>query len=324
MPRLIFLILLTAALCGSASAAGTMSITIDDNVPSSCPTLQSITSAGKLSQITNPVFENAEEAREFAKTCSKIVREIDSYGAAKPEYLQIRTAAALVSEFLTGQTVLLSKNKSRSVARLRDEVKIPPPAGFVYIRIYDSVSKMPPVVANAFKKQEAVGGHRPLGVTIQGRYIALIKPEYKEELQDILDHELVHAYITLVSPKELPSWFQEGAATYFSTGKETSYYSRAGDPKIKISMLPEDYKRRLNSFQTLHERMGTQKFLRFVRESVITGSVDVRKALGIPKQTAEQKRYTVHIYLALVFIASATVAAIWYTIHRRRIWWDRI
>jgi hypothetical protein len=322
MPRLSMLFaVVTWVLLSTTGTA--LKLSLEDSAFRSCPTLHSIISAGKLEQITNPVFENKAQAREFAKVCSKIVSEIDSAGITEPEYLRIRTSAALASEFLTGQTVLLSKNRSRSVIRLRNEVKIPPPAGFVYIRIYDSIAKMPPIVANAFKKQERVGGNRPLGVTIQGRYIAAIKPEYPEELQDILDHEFVHAYITLASPKELPAWFQEGAATYFSTGRETSYYSRAGEPKIKVSMLPEDYKRRLNSFQTLHDRMGTQKFLRFVRESVLTGTVNVKKALGIPDKTTEQKRETAHIYLVF-FVIGATAIAVWYLIYRRRSWWDRI
>jgi hypothetical protein len=251
------------------------------DILSRCPTLSRLVDSGQAEQLKDPVFTDRNAARQFAKTCSKVVSELDSIGLLPADAAELRRLAALEAEFLTGDTYSLSTSDIKSVVTLRKLVKIPPPDGLVYVKRYSSMSAMPPDVAEVFRRLAPGENARVRGVTIQGRYIALLDAEYKEELADNLAHEMVHAYITLVSPTDLPRWFQEGAAIYFSAGTETRFYSKVGDPKMTQVTIPEDYKRKLYSFQHIEKKIGREKLYEFVRKSVLTGNVDTRAALGL-------------------------------------------
>ena len=128
-------------------------------------------------------------------------------------------------------------------------------------------------------------------MTINGRFIVILKTDFHQEYQDVLNHELVHAYITLASPKPLPFWFQEASAVHFSTDADTKVYGKpsekyAGVTDAKIATLPEDYQQKLQSFHFLIERVGAEKFYKWYRNAVATGDIDARPLLGLPKLAA--------------------------------------
>jgi hypothetical protein len=163
-----------------------------------------------------------------------------------------------------------------SVIKLRESVKAPAPDAVAYVKIYPSREAMPPIVRSAFTQPTT------RGMTIEGRYVAIIGSEYPQEVQDILSHEMVHCYLTLSSPRRLPAWFQEGAAVYFSTGKEQKFYGReAGVPEGKNTLLPAQYRNRLFMFRYMEQKAGKEKLYQMVRKAVATGQIDPT-IVGLP------------------------------------------
>ncbi|MEN6372516.1 MAG: hypothetical protein ABFD64_10950 [Armatimonadota bacterium] len=303
---IIIIILLAAQICAA-----------QDAVLSQCPTLKNIVESGQLEQIKSPYFENVAEARQFAAECRKVVSELDSAAPLSPDYARLREQAALTAEFLTGDTYLLSTSKIKSVVKLREWVKIPPPPGFVYVKKYSSQQAMPPEVSRIFDSLKGGEGTNVRGVTIQGRFIALIVGDYHDELEDNLAHEMVHAYITIASPKPLPKWFQESTAVYFSTGKESKIYGKTGDPTVVQMTLPADYKQKLYSLKYIESKIGRKKLFKFVKESVETGNVDGRKVLGL-SSNAPQNGATPPYAILIGGGAIILVVIGWFIAHRDR------
>lgn len=303
---IIIIILLAAQIC-----------TAQDAVLSQCPTLKNIVESGRLDQIKSPYFEDVAEARQFAAECRKVAAELGSAAPLSPDYARLREQAAITEEFLTGDTYLLATSKIKSVVKLRDWVNIPPPPGFVYVKKYSSQQAMPPEVSRIFDSLKGGEGTNVRGVTMQGRFIALIVGDYHDELEDNLAHEMVHAYITIASPKPLPKWFQESTAVYFSTGKESKIYGKTGDSKVVQMTLPEDYKQKLYSLQYIESKIGRKKLFEFVKESVETGNVDSRKALGMSPNASRNE--TSPPYPILIGGGAIILAAIgWLIAHRER------
>lgn len=296
-------------------------VAAQDAVISECPTLARIYESGRMDQIRSPYFEDREAAKKFAAECKKVVAELDSVGHLPPEYAELRTRAALTAEFLTGDAYLLSTSKVKSVVKLREWVKIPPPSGFVYVKKYPDKSAMPDEVADVFERLKGSEPADVRGATIYGRYIALLEGEYHDELEDNLAHEMVHAYITLVSPSPLPLWFQEAAAVYFSTGKESKLYGKTGDPKMVQMTIPEDYKRKLYSLKYVESKVGRKKLFEYVKESVETGNVDSRKALGLSSEQVIEDDQSPP-YAILIGGGVIILAVIGWAVLRRDRGWD--
>lgn len=194
---------------------------------------------------------------------------------------------ALRDAFEGAQRVDLSKSAVSSVVKLRDVVKIVPPEEIILVKTFDK-QNMPEVLKPAFAKPGT------MGVTIMGRYVAILSTEFEKEYNDILAHELVHAYITLVSPKPLPFWFQEGSAVHFSTDKEMKFYGKPDDKKIGVMVgktvdLDPAYKQKLKSFQYMKEKAGDEKFNEWFKNAVETGNVDARGLLGISAEARSNK-----------------------------------
>jgi hypothetical protein len=251
-----------------------------DSVVAGCPTLTRLLSAGKLDQIKDPVFTDRKAARLFSVECARVARELDRFSALPPEYAELREQAALAAEFLSGDTYVLSTSEIKSVVRLRQSVRIPPPSGFVYLRKYASTSSMPPVVRQAFRGLSRSKQVRVQGVTMRGRYIAILHSEYPDEFRDVLAHEMVHAYLSLAAGTNLPTWFQEGAAVYFSTGAGKLYNHGKDASMMEDVTMPGDYKSALHSFEFIEKKVGREKLFEFIRHGVETGSPDPRWALS--------------------------------------------
>lgn len=194
------------------------------------------------------------------------------------------TLDELAAAFEGAQRVDLRTSEVSSVAKLRDAVKIPPPSDPVLVKTFKR-NELPAVLKPVFAKPGVCG------VTIAGRYIAIIHTDLYKEYQDILRHELVHAYITLASPKPLPFWFQEASAVYFSTGKARKFYGQPSQDQVGVMVgktvdLDPVYKQKLQSFMYLAEKAGEKEFHGWIKDAVMSGTVDARRLLDAPTEAA--------------------------------------
>ena len=288
-----------------------------EQILAKCPTLARLTDSGQIEQVRDPAFTDAASARKFAQDCRKVVHELNAMVILPPDLERIKAQAEMAAEFLMGDVYDLTTSKVPAIVKLRTWVKIPPPRSLVYVKKYSPKDQVPEQVAQAFGSlSNREDRARVQGVTMNGRYIALLEVEFHDELADNLGHELVHAYITLASPEDLPKWFQEGAAVYFSTGRGSKLYGATGNPVMKQVTLPDDYKSRLYSFQYIENTVGRKKLFEFVRKSVETGKPDPRSALGMGKPPEPFKPPIAQIVLVVLGVALAFGAA-WYISHRR-------
>lgn len=207
--------------------------------------------------------------------------------------------ASLEDAFKDAQRINLQTSQVSSVVKLRDVVKIPPPSQSVLVKTFKRDS-LPTVLAPAFVNPNVSG------VTIGGRYIAIIQTDLTKEYNDVLSHELVHAYISLASPKPLPFWFQEGSAVHFSTDKTLKFYGQPSKGQIGVMIgktveLNDTYKQKLQSFHFMIEKAGDKKFNKWFRESVVTGVVNPRPLIGLD-DSPSARRHT-HMLLPPWLIA---------------------
>ncbi|MCX8052986.1 MAG: hypothetical protein N3B12_04190 [Armatimonadetes bacterium] len=225
--------------------------------------------------------------------------------------------------FKGAQIVDLRTSKVSSVVTLREVVKIPPPSEPVLVKVFRRES-LPPVLQPAFSKPGVTG------VTIAGRYVAILHTEFRKEYEDILRHELVHAYVTLTSPKPLPFWFQEAGAVLFSMGKGRKFYGQPSKTQTgvtvgKIVDLDPTYKQKLQSFNYLIEKAGKKRFYEWYRNCVLTGEVNASALLEKSKPTAPV-RPPVEELPAWLWVVAATVvivvAVVGFYAARREIWYE--
>lgn len=199
--------------------------------------------------------------------------------------------AALQEAFKGAEHVDLKTSKVSSVVKLRNDVKIPPPSQIVLVKTFKR-NTLPSVLEPVFVNPNVSG------VTIAGRYVAIIQTDLTKEYNDVLSHELVHAYISLSCPKPLPFWFQEGAAVHFSTDKTLKFYGQPSKDQTGVMIgktveLDDTYKQKLQSFHFMIEKAGDKKFNAWFRDAVMTGKVDPRPLLGLsdtpPAQHSQHK-----------------------------------
>lgn len=218
-------------------------------------------------------------------------------------------AGALDRAFVGAEKVDLRTCEVSSVVALREKVGIPPPETTVLVKVFERDS-LPIVLRPSFANEGAQG------VTINGRYIAILKTELRDEYQDILRHELVHAYITLASPEPLPLWFQEGSAVYYSMGKDRKFYGQAVKDKPGMVVgrtveLPNSYKQQLQTFNYLLETVGEKNFNAWYKQAVMTGNVNPKSLLGIESQEktdAKKRRDRSRLWLAYILGGGVAVA----------------
>jgi hypothetical protein len=228
--------------------------------------------------------------------------------------------SALERLFSGAKKIDLRTCSAPSVVKLREAVRIPAPITPVFVKEFPP-DAIPPEIQWAFARPGTVG------VTLNHRFIAVLRSDFKRECQDILNHELVHAYISLASPKELPFWFQEASAVHFSTDADRSVYARpsekySGITEAKVSELPADYQQKLQNFHFLIVRSGPDKFYQWYRQTIASGYVDVRPLLGLPplhktEPRPDENRMSLWIGISAVCIVVLVLAGGFYAIRRR-------
>jgi hypothetical protein len=179
----------------------------------------------------------------------------------------------------------LSQTADPAVSQLRDQMKIPCPSGFVFLRYYSSRHVMPLEILSAFHRENT------RGVTILSRYIAILEKKASEPGQErfleqsqarIVSHELVHAYINSVLGRDrdrLPLWFHEACATYLSGspgGERVSelVQTPAGFKHVLFQdKAPIDYQQYKLLFEYLRAKLGRKDLYAQIRTAIHTRSV---------------------------------------------------
>jgi hypothetical protein len=167
----------------------------------------------------------------------------------------------------------LSTSDDPAVVRLRDDLSIPAPEGYIFVRIFPSRQAMPELVRRAFEDENVAG------VTIFTRYVAVLAEEKEVRAEKILQaqtlpvtlsHELVHAYVNSHVGQEvftqLPRWYSEGLAIYFSgSGIE----HRAVTPGFEIVMTsPAEYAGYRDNFSYLEAQVGVDRLETLIATSL--------------------------------------------------------
>ncbi len=209
---------------------------------------------------------------------------IEAAWATTPQYI---TQSELDKAFEGAEVVDLATSNVPSVVKLRDGVKLAPPHQKVLVKSFED-GNIPDVL------YPIIGDQKIRGVTINGKYVVVKDTEYEKEYNDVLAHELVHAYITLISPRKLPFWIQEGSAVHFSTDKKRKFYGKTVEGKTgvlqgKVAEIPQDYKDKLHNFHYLIEKAGKDRFYEWYRYTIETGDVDATTLLGVGGTSDEVK-----------------------------------
>jgi hypothetical protein len=162
------------------------------------------------------------------------------------------------------ERVDLAKSNDPAVVKLRDEIGVPAPIGWIFVHYYPSRQSMPENLQFAFENPQVAG------VTILSKYIAILKEPKaswaERTLQElsspnIMSHELVHAYVNSIlaanhrlSLESFPRWFDEGLA---------SYISQSDQPHTIITQnitlnetATEEYQSYVLIFKFLQNRLG--------------------------------------------------------------------
>ena len=222
------------------------------------------------------------------------------------------------------ELVDLETTNDPAVSTLRDEVRLPAPPGFVFMRYYPSRQAMPEVVRRAFENPEVAGA------TYLTRYIAILEeqqPSWAEKalqsktLPATTSHELVHAYLNAsLGPYQLgslPRWYHEGLAVYFSgSGEEHSVIT----PGFSLSQTTSaEYKRFELIFEYLQDQLGDTELNALLRQSIEAADASpLYQAVGLDderwlEQTALswQARRQRSGYLIVLLVACAVFAGLY-------------
>jgi hypothetical protein len=167
----------------------------------------------------------------------------------------------------------LSGSDDEAVVQIREEMGLPAPEGFIYVRMYESRQAMPLLVRRIFENENVAG------VTILTRYVAVLaedKPLFAEQILQrqalpvTTSHELVHAYINSSLGYEnlslYPTWFHEGVAIYFSRSGENHSVVTPGFSMYRTS--PEEYQEYNTNFQYLESELGRDRLLTLIQEAL--------------------------------------------------------
>jgi len=183
------------------------------------------------------------------------------------------------------ETLSLENSTDPAIVKLRNEVGLPAPKGFVYLVYYQDRKAIPEMIRPAFEDKQT------RAVTFLCRYVAVLSEETassgERQLKELVEpksvsHELVHAYlncsIPLAEHAKLPKWFHEGCAIFFSGSGETQSVTtvqRASELYTTYTVTsPKEYAEYKVVFQYLRSKFGRAEFSRLVRDAVETRTSD--------------------------------------------------
>jgi hypothetical protein len=241
------------------------------------------TEPGWLEQLADPVIRDNTEHNQRYEFYRQVYECLDLEPQALGDDLQaVRLLSAYLLTFLdmtpdSQHNSLLwvvdpATFPDPALERLRSEVGLSPPEGYFYLRLYPSRLDLPQAVQSIFDNQNA------FGVTILSRYIAVVvidsigwnrDQSVDAETGGTISHELVHAFVNASvgasRAVDLPDWYQEGLALYFS---DSQHYVYRGMGSSFERQPPEDYKGYLENMQFLEKKLGKEALYGAVRRSV--------------------------------------------------------
>jgi hypothetical protein len=285
-------------------------------------------------QLINPILSSQTEINGKVDLYSKMFNCLDE--GTDPLIAERITIQRLLEYFLifagglqtpsdetTLTLVSMSASSDPAIVKIRDEAGIEAPAGYIFVRFYSSREAMPELVRQAFESQDVAG------VTILSRYIAVLAerkdtwPQRALQLQTLpetISHELIHAYVnsTLGSLLfDLPTWYSEGIAIYFSGSGENHTIVT---PNFSISKTsPEDYQQYDINFKFLEAKFGRERFIELINLSIEKGDPSILyQDLHIPDEQqlasrasawARQRNYLT--MSGLIVVSLAAILLIW-------------
>ena len=164
----------------------------------------------------------------------------------------------------------LATSKDPALLSIRQKVGIPPPPGYVFMRLYFTRQAMPDLLKLSFQNPDV------RGVTIFTRYVAVLADKSNQQsktLPKTISHELVHAYLKSVQGirdlDAFPLWFDEGMATHFSGSSIPScVYTDYGTGTLtSCTASPQDYQQYAANFDFLEARFKQARFLQVLKQS---------------------------------------------------------
>ena len=160
-----------------------------------------------------------------------------------------------------------AKSGIRVLRVLREELRLPPPAGHAVVRLFEPDDPMPrPLHEFHTNSPEAAGA------SFGGPYIAVFQTD--GALDEIIAHELVHAYLGTVmgtAAAGLPDWFHEGIALSLSRTPPQAVAGGAND--LRLTTLTAQYREYKHVFDRVEARFGRERYLAVLRDCISRRSV---------------------------------------------------
>jgi hypothetical protein len=243
-----------------------------------------------VENLTNPVLISEAEVHErvrFYRNISDCFSGTAELGEVEKKLLSLidRFIALVDDSNHRIDYVDLAESEDRAVMRLRDEVGLAPPSGFVYVNHFADITETPRALADSMYKSFVVDEAE--GIMIPSRFVVVLDEQGSSEeernlhrtmLGVIISHELVHAYLhsTIEQDGSLPEWFDEGSAYYFSEFVKEISDTNVEDLLINIlgSIGVTEFTEYKLVFRYLYSEMGESKFNDLIRWAVGTSSVD--------------------------------------------------
>jgi hypothetical protein len=250
-------------------------------------------------RLRSPVFENLEQEAAFGERAKRALACLEAKGEALSEaeaVLQRLAEYFLIFSEGYGEPnrpstlwrINPSESQDPALALIREGAGVPPPPGYFFVRLYRSPADMPPRLRAAFAEKEVAG------VTLLSRYIAVLvvndlrwesRGQLDHETLNVLSHELIHAYANSTlgfdAALDLPVWYREGLAIYFSGGGKSYTYMGPGWSFTRVPT--SDYRVYDTAFRYLERRLGREALLERSRQSLQAADPALLyRDLGIP------------------------------------------
>ena len=257
-----------------------------------CPELvQLLEPRDWLERLVNPVLETPADVAETIERY-RVIRRCFAAGAGPAASFSGRTTTVRrhVELFLSfaapietggdgpvsAETIDLATSRDPAILRLREELGLAPPEGFIFVRYFNERSQMPENIRPAFDNPQTQA------VTIS-RYVAVLTPVPRslsegrlidDAMRATFSHELVHAFLNarLGAAEDFPAWFHEAMAIHFSgSGRAHVVLNPVDGGMLRIGPVVqyEEYER---IFLYLESSLGQDSFYRTLREAVERGN----------------------------------------------------
>src|SRR5262249_6713978 len=150
----------------------------------------------------------------------------------------------------------------RVLRDLREVVRVPPPAGYAMVRVFEAGDPVPAPLQEFHERSPEI-----LGAAFGGPYAVIFASD--SDVDSVLAHELVHTYLGSAMGRtgvSMPPWWQEGVALNLARTPSATMAARGSD--LRFSSLTAQYQEYKLVFDRLEERLGRERYLDAIRECV--------------------------------------------------------